>query len=159
MGEMAAGIAHELNQPLSAIANLAFAAEHSLGSDQGDDLRWFRETMKAMCEQSVRAGDIVRRLRSFVNKTTPQRMQMNLNGAVRESLKLVESDINNDGVRVEASLQQTLPTCHADKIQIQQVLVNLIRNAIDAMKHVPRSQRTLTIATSTIGDDTVEVSV
>ncbi len=158
MGEMATGLAHELNQPLTAIANNACVAELALAGD-APDLSTLRKTSIALCEQAVRAGEIVNRLRGFVNKAASQRMESDLNCVVSESLKLVESELRNSAIDVDACFAANLPSVEIDSIQIQQVLVNLIRNSVDAMSALPRIDRHLRISTQQLSSSHVEVRV
>jgi len=159
MGEMATDIAHELNQPLTAIANLAFANEQFLAADEPPDLDSLRDASSQLREQAVRAGDIVRRLRSFVKKVEPQRAVSGINKIVKEAIQLLDCDLRSSGIHRHERLEANLPLILADGIQIQQVLVNLVRNSIDSMAGVPRGRRQLQIHTQRLSNNYVEVSV
>ena len=107
----------------------------------------------------MRSGEIIRRLRGLVGKRTPVRTSVNVSEPVQEVLRLLESDLRQNEVRVEQQTDHSDHVVMIDEIQIQQVLVNLIRNALDAMSQTERDQRTLKITTSRTADDLIKVSV
>lgn len=152
VGEMAAGIAHELNQPLTAMANYAFIAQHTLDNGQSPDTDRLRSILEELSEQALRAGSVVSHLRDFVRKHNPQRTLVCLNDMVRESLALIGSELRLGGVQTQLQLAESLPRVHADAIQIQQVILNLLRNAIEAMTEIEPDTRLLTIETAASGD-------
>ncbi len=158
MGELATGIAHELNQPLAAISSYSFAAR-SIVEQFSSGIPDLEETLGKLEEQAIRAGDIVRRLRDYVAKAESARVRADLNTLVRDVATLVEPDIRMAGTILKLILDDSAPTVMVDKIQIQQVLVNLIRNAIDAMRETPASQREITISTRVLQDGQAEVIV
>ena len=133
MGEMATGIAHELNQPLTAIATYADAALRLVraGIRQPDRLE---EALLGTRDQAVRAGDIIRHLRQFVSKQNPQVKAVDLNELVNRVIGFTESEIKKRGVSLSLQLAPGLPKVMADGIQIEQVLLNLIRNSLDAFQ-------------------------
>jgi PAS domain S-box-containing protein len=160
MGEMATGIAHELNQPLAAISSYSFTARaacEKLPSCPPE----VQQILGKLEDQSIRAGDIVRRLRDFVTKTESARVRADLNTIIREVISFVEPDIREADVALRLNLEANeSPTFIViDKIQIQQVLVNLIKNALDAMKETPTETCELIVSTQILQDDQVEVSV
>jgi PAS domain S-box-containing protein len=155
MGELASGLAHELNQPLAAVHLYAGAAQQ-LGA--GCDSAALQKCLRRIGEQSLRAGEIVRRMRDFVRRDPSRREPADLNQLLRDVLLLLENDLRQCGVALELGLDQTLFPVLVDGIQIQQVLVNLIRNAIDAMNRPEVSVRRLSIRTSATPDG-VRVSV
>jgi len=157
MGEMAASIAHEINQPLSAIANYTNAAFRrvSAGRLDGDKLS---ASLTKIDEQAQRAGEVVRRLRNLVKKRESQRELLNVNDIVRESLRLAEVDARIHDVVVEVSLTESSSCVLADPVQIEQVILNLLRNAIDAMGMVPKEESRLMVRTDA-SENFVEVSV
>lgn len=154
MGEMASVIAHELNQPLSVIANNATLLE----LDQGDDLsEYSRELTAYISSQAVRAGDIVRRMRGFCLNKLPTRTVVNLQEIIGESICLLEPKFRHAFVEVETDFAP-VPQVMVDRIQIQQVLVNLIHNGLDAMKSIDESNRRLKVRLQKI-DEIVQISV
>ncbi|MCG3127773.1 MAG: Adaptive-response sensory-kinase SasA [Phycisphaerae bacterium] len=155
IGEMAAGIAHELNQPLSAIANYAEGCLDRVGDDRRprSDLVDALVHIRNLAQSS---GAIIRRLRSAARKSEPRRSSICLNAAVRETVELVRYELETDGVVLEMQLADHLPVVQGDAVQIQQVLLNLLLNAQSAVRH--REQPRLTIATRS-GKNDVRVSV
>jgi len=150
MGEMASGLAHELNQPLCAIVNFIGACLELMDSNPGGpDLR---QAMNEVAKQAERAGEVIRRLREFVKRSEPQRAALDINEVTREVIGLTRTEIRHHEVNVKLQLGQRLPRVLADPIQVQQVLVNLVRNAIDAMDDTPSDQRHLRIRTGHRGD-------
>jgi two-component system sensor kinase FixL len=157
LGEMAAGIAHELNQPLAAIANYTQACQRllALGSIDTDELG---DVLKRVTAQARRAGDVIHRLRTFVRRHTTERLPHGVNDLVEEILPLVELDTRSHEVELVLALSPDLPRVQCDGVQLQQVLLNLTRNAVEAMGPVERAKR-LIIATRMQDDDELEVSV
>lgn len=154
MGEMASAIAHELNQPLSVIANNATLLEIYQGDDLSDESR---ELTSCISSQAVLAGDIVRRMRRFCLNKTPTRTVVNLQEIIDESIRLLEPKLRHASVQVETHFAPRVQLL-VDRIQIQQVLVNLIHNGLDAMKSIDESNRRLTVSVRE-SDDTVQISV
>jgi C4-dicarboxylate-specific signal transduction histidine kinase len=144
LGEMASMLAHELNQPIAAIANYC----------RGALLRWRQgrldpevvgEVLQKAAEQAERAGTIVRRIRAFARQSAPQQQWVDAVTIAREAIELLRVDAQRRGVTVRTQLPQDGVMISADKILLEQVLVNLIRNAFDAMQSVPPKQRELTL--------------
>jgi PAS domain S-box-containing protein len=156
MGEMASGLAHELNQPLCAIVNYTEACLEMLGEKPAQ--AELRRAMVEVAKQSERAGEVIRRLRGFVRRGEPQRVAVDVNAAVREVLSMTSADLRQQEVKVKLQLGKRLPAVLADAIQIQQVVMNLVRNAIDAMAETERSRRELRIKTRRRGPY-IEVAV
>lgn len=133
LGEMAAGIAHEINQPLTAIANYSQAAKKFLEQEDEE-----AETLRAACEgissQVQRAGDVIANLRSFVRKRQVEKSRLGLRQLVENILVLVRADAAHEGVAVETRFSEDLPDIMGNAVQLQQVLLNLTRNAVDAMR-------------------------
>ena len=154
MGEMAAGIAHELNQPLTAIANYANAAQRLASSTMAadDDVR---VALSAIAQQALRAGEIIRRLRSMVQNRETRTERADVNALVREALALSQSDARLHDTTLVAKLGDSLPSINVDSIQIQQILLNLVRNAIEAMSVTPAASRTVMISTAVENDNMV----
>jgi len=132
MGEMAAALAHELNQPLSAITNYASVVDKLLAAEDPDRDRVAGFNTK-IGEQANRAGEIIRRLREFVRRGETERHLENVNEIVREAVQLAMIGSAGRGVRFAYSLGNALPDVLIDRVQIQQVVVNLVRNAMDAV--------------------------
>jgi two-component system sensor kinase FixL len=147
MGQMASTMAHELNQPLTAVTNYLEAGRQLLATGVGGPER-INEMMEKAIAQAQRAGDVIRRLRGFVVKGETERRIQNLNQLVEEALALALVGARQRGVRASFKLDHTLPPVHVDHMQIQQVVVNLVRNAVEAMEQVER--RELTIGTRAI---------
>jgi len=157
LGEMASALAHELNQPLSAIANYMKGSRRLLESRSDDQSIMIRDAIDKAAEQSVRAGQIIRRLRDFVARGESERRVESIRKLVEEASALALVGAKDSGVRVRFKFDPDLDTVLADKVQIQQVILNLMRNAIEAMEQCER--RELTLSTETGPDRTVVVKV
>jgi two-component system, LuxR family, sensor kinase FixL len=158
LGEMAAGIAHELNQPLAAIANYTQACQRLLAS--GDmSSEELGEVLGRVTAQARRAGDVIHRLRAFVRRHTPDRRHRDANELIHEILPLVEMDCRSHEVDLELQLLPDLPRVQVDGIQLQQVILNLTRNAVEAMTTREPARRRLVIRTSVSGGDEVQLAV
>ncbi len=158
MGEMASSLAHELNQPLAAIANYNRGCVNRL---QANDYRP-EELLAAMQKASVqatRAGKIIRRVRDFVKKSEPNRSPVKIAEIIEEVIGFAETDVRKHGVRIGVSVPPDLPDAYADKIMIEQVVLNLVKNGIEAMHATPRSERELLISARANGKDFIEVNV
>ena len=156
-GQLGAALAHELNQPLTAILNytgiLQELGEHAAGSEGV----MLRDVVKRIGEQTERAGEIIKRLRGFVAKREPERHIQNLNDTIGESIALSLVGTVHDNVRLRSDFATDLPAIPIDKVQIQQVMINLLRNAVEAMQSTARHE--LKISTVRDGEDFVRVSV
>ena len=155
MGQMAAALAHELNQPLTATANYVRAAVRLLALPE-PDLERIREAMNHAVEQTLRSGEIIRRLRSFVTRGEVARQPESIAQLIEEASALALIGAKERGVKVLISMDPNLPAASVDRVQIQQVLLNLIRNALEAM--VSCEVRELAI-TASVREDHVLVSV
>ncbi len=144
--EMAGGLAHELNQPLAAAMNYAGSCLSEL-NEPGPNLREIRSGIEQVINQTERAADIIRRMREFVQKRDPRSDAVDLNQSIREAASLVAFETRRAHAKVNLQLDDEIPTVSGDRILIEQVLVNLIRNALDAVEEVPEAERELTIAT------------
>lgn len=158
MGEMATGISHELNQPLTAIANYAQAGTRLLAQAE-PDLGDVREALQQIAAQALRAGEIIRRLRSLVKNRVTECEQSSINDVIEELGPIVRADARANDVRVVLDLAPDLPNVSVDRIQIQQVLLNLLRNSIDALAAIPAGQREIVVRSSRndVGDIAVVV--
>jgi PAS domain S-box-containing protein len=158
LGELSGSLAHELNQPLTAILSNAQAAQRFLAHDHAD-LNEVRDILADIVAEDKRAGEVIRRLRLLLKKGEVQHQPFDLNEVVREVLKLVRSDLVNQGVAAHAELAPALPAVNADRVQLQQVLLNLVMNACDAMAGGPAGDRKLIIRTGLAGGEGIRVSV
>jgi two-component system, LuxR family, sensor kinase FixL len=157
MGEMASALAHELNQPLSAIANYMKGSRRLLESPSDQTTGMIRDAMEKAADQALRAGEIIRRLRDFVARGESERRVEDVKKLVEEASALALVGAKDKGVRIRFAFAPRLDYVLADKVQIQQVLLNLIRNAIEAMENEP--VRELIIATSPAQDRMAEIRV
>ena len=137
MGTLATALAHELNQPLTAIANYVETARDLLHSPNDDVLEVVREALDECAGQSVRAGQIVRRLRDYISRGEIARMPESLNQLVSEANVLAMIGAGAHGIEIEVRLDPAFDKVLVDRIQIQQVILNLVRNAIEAMDDAP----------------------
>jgi C4-dicarboxylate-specific signal transduction histidine kinase len=158
MGEMTASFAHELNQPLTAIANNASAARRFLERGNLDPVL-LPELLQQMVADSQRAGEVIRGIRSLVRKETSEQTLIDLNSVITDTVRLVSSDILNRESVVTTDLDPHLPQVQAALVQVQQVLLNLIMNALDAVEQLPPSERRVIISTRSDKGDLAEVSV
>ena len=157
MGEMAQALAHELNQPLSAIANYMKGSRRLLEGKPDAESTAVRDAMDKAAEQSVRAGQIIRRLRDFVARGESERRVESLSKLVEEASALALVGAKEHGVHVRFQLDQSADLILADKVQIQQVMLNLMRNAIEAMEQSER--RELVISSGRGADGMVTIKV
>ena len=158
MGEMAAGIAHEINQPLTAISAYAQGSVRLLENGQAD-VQTLREPLEKIATQAVRAGEVIRRLRSFINKSASELELINANELVSEVVQLAEVDAHRHGIPVYLHLAEQVPAVRVDTVQIQQVILNLIRNALEAMDETPRERARVDVYTQRESDGKVSVRV
>lgn len=156
LGEMASALAHELNQPLSAISNYVTGSRQLLARE-GTDPERVRDALERASEQALRAGQIIRRLREFVARGETERQIEPLAKLIEEASALALVGAREHGVRVSFDIDPAADLVLADKVQIQQVLLNLIRNAVDAMEDAPR--RELRICAKPVAGSMMEVAV
>jgi len=149
MGQMAAALAHELNQPLTATANYVRAALRLLASPE-PNLDRVRQAMNHAVEQTLRSGEIIRRLRAFVSRGEVARQSESIAKLIEEASALALVGAKERGVKVLISMDPDLPDASVDRVQIQQVLLNLIRNAVESMEG--REARELTVAAARHAD-------
>ena len=133
LGEMTASIAHEINQPLGALVNNANAC---LGWLSTENLEEVRNSVELMLDDAQRASEIITRIRSLVKKAPPQKDWLDINQTIREVIGLARNEIQRNGVALETQLSDDMPLIFADRIQLQQVMLNLMMNAIEAMTQV-----------------------
>lgn len=157
MGTMASSLAHELNQPLTAIANYVEGARDLLDNPTPDILETVREVLDDAARESVRAGQIVRGLRDFIGRGTAERRAENLPRLINQANALALIGAREMGIDVDLALDPQAETVFVAGVQVQQVLVNLIRNAAEAMESSDR--RRLSIRTQRLSKEFVQVSV
>ncbi|MBA4790743.1 MAG: PAS domain S-box protein [Rhizobiales bacterium] len=157
MGEMASTLAHELNQPLAAVSNYLKGCRRLLDQEDLEALPKVKEALDKASEQAVRAGQIIRRLRNFVSRGETDRRVERVSQLIDEASALALVGGREAGIVSRLDLHPDVSTVLADRVQIQQVLVNLIRNAVDAMQTCPRRQITLSARPSE--DNMVEIGV
>ncbi len=157
MGEMASTLAHELNQPLSAISNYLKGSRRLLSDAPDEKTTMLREAMDKAADQAMRAGQIIRRLRDFVARGESERRVESIAKLVEEASALALVGVKDRGIRVSFKFDPSVDLVLADRVQVQQVLLNLIRNAMDAMEESDR--RDLMIAIVPADESLVKVSV
>ncbi|WP_375308535.1 PAS domain S-box protein [Bradyrhizobium sp. A11] len=158
LGELTASIAHEINQPLAAvIAN----ADACLGWLQRSppDLKAARRSVEWIIEDGTRASDVIRRVRALAKRTEVEMAPLDVNGVVREAVALVQREMASHAVSIRMELSSALPKIVGDRIQLQQVLINLIMNGIEAMEGVNDRPRELAIRSAASGDGAMLLSV
>jgi signal transduction histidine kinase len=158
LGELAASLAHELNQPLTAILSNAQAAQRLLAVDAAN-LEEVREILKDIVTDDKRAGDIIHRLSGLIKKGELEFGPLDLNEIVGEVTWLVRSDAILRNVSLSLEFADDLPKVRGDRVQLQQVVLNLVLNALDAMREAPAGDRTLVIRTAMDGADAVTVAI
>ena len=157
LGEMVSGIAHEVNQPLTAIANYASAVRRLLLNGQAEP-KELATILEKISHQAERAGQVIRGLRSMTRKQDAERTRLDCNALILEVTRLVEFELRDSGVRLQLELAPRLPPVLGDGVQIQQVVLNLIRNAIEAMGAKARGEA-VTVASVAPSEAVVEIRV
>jgi C4-dicarboxylate-specific signal transduction histidine kinase len=158
LGELAASLAHELNQPLAAILSNAQAARRLLDATPAE-LGEVREALGDIVADDKRAGEVIRRMRTLLKKGQPQHELHSLNDLVREVARLVANDMLLRGADLHLELAPSLPAVRGDGIQLQQVVLNLLINALEATASVPAGQRHIWARTHSTRQEQVELSV
>jgi signal transduction histidine kinase len=157
MGEMASMLAHEINQPLAAIANYCNGCAARMQA--GAEARELLPAMQKAAAQAERAGKIIRRIREFVKKSEPQRSAVSVAAILDDALAFVDIDAGRRGIRLVVDVAPDLPAVYADSIMIEQVVLNLVRNGFDAMRDAAGDERVLTVRVSAWGERQVEIAV
>jgi PAS domain S-box-containing protein len=158
MGEMASGLAHELNQPLAAIVNFTRGCERRLRASGAADPDML-DALEQVSSQALRAGEIIRSIRQFVRKEDSNLAWVDVNDLVRTVAQLADPEGRQQGVRIQLALTPSLPKVCVNGIQIEQVILNLMRNGFDAMEDESLSEKTLSIHTAAPGEARVEVAI
>lgn len=157
MSELAADLAHELNQPLSATSNFLAAARILM--DRGETGERVTDLLRLGSEQTQRAGEIIRRMRSFMARGEVDIRAESLERTVRDAAELVMVGTGQLQIRVSYAFDPIIRHVFADRIQVQQVLVNLMRNSMEALRAAPLAERMITITTRKMDEETAEISV
>ena len=157
MGEMASTLAHELNQPLSAISNYLKGSRNLLEGRSDENSTTIRNALDRAADQAMRAGQIIRRLRDFVSRGETERRAESISKLVEEASALALVGVKDRGIHVQFKFDPSVDLVLADRVQIQQVLLNLIRNAMDAME--TSHERDLRIAITPIDKGYIRISV
>mgnify|MGYP003879805547 CR=1 FL=1 len=155
MGEMATGIAHEINQPLATILNYARGANRQVESGRLSEIRQLLPVLDNVVRQAQRAADIVKRLRALVKKSPYQRRIVAINGVCADVVEFLKHDLLQKGIAVKLLLSDLDPVIEADPIQMEQVLINLLRNAMDAYATLTRDDKTIDLETLVDGQSLV----
>ncbi len=158
MGEMASGIAHELNQPLSAIANFADGCVRRIRGGKAS-YKGLIAVLEQICQQADRAGQIIRHMRNFARKRDAKRSCVDINTVVREVLGFLEPEARQNRIALKLMLANELPSVSGDSIELEQVMVNLVRNAIEAITDRQQGIREIMISTIAASPKEVEVIV
>ncbi len=158
LGNLAASISHEVNQPLAAVVTNADACSMWLASDP-PNLDEVRAAVDSIAREGTRASDVVRRIRAMFSKAAPERARVQINDLIREVAGLLQAEIAKNGVVLELQLEEGLPETMADRVQLQQVMVNLVQNGIEAMSAVAGWPRRLVIRTETTARGEILVAV
>jgi two-component system sensor histidine kinase TtrS len=158
LNALCSGIAHEINQPLTAIASYTQECVRRMRGNDGDRGALLG-ALEQVATQAQRAGDIIQQVRGFIAKRAPLRIPTDINGLAQQSLALMEQEIRQGGVSVSLDLAPDLPAVPVDGIQIQQVILNLLRNATQAMARVEAVERSLTVRTAACAGDEIAIAV
>jgi C4-dicarboxylate-specific signal transduction histidine kinase len=158
IGKLTASIVHEVMQPIATTVTNAQIALRFLDA-QTVDLDEVRQTQKDIVKSGKRAGEVIGRIRDLFKKAPPRRDQWEINGAIREVIELTRGEAIKNGVTVKTELPEHLPHVHGDRVQLQQVILNLIINAIQAMSGLSQGIRELHIGTDEAGEEGVRVAV
>jgi C4-dicarboxylate-specific signal transduction histidine kinase len=158
MGQLAASIAHEVNQPIAAAVTNAQAGLRWLGT-QPPDLEEVRQALGRVVKEGNRASDVVGRIRTLIKKAPPRKDDLDINEAILDVIALTRDEVVKNGVLVRTQLAEGLPLIQGDRVQLQQVIINLIINAVEAMSGVSEGSRELLIGTGKDASGGVLVAV
>jgi len=158
MGEMAAGVAHEVQQPLAVIANYANGCARRIQQGLADPDR-LMATMQDIVREAMRTSEIVRRIRTFVQIHRLEWQHFPIDTCINDALHLVAFECHRKTVRIVLNCRVPSPVVFVDRVQITQVMVNLLLNGIDAMAEMPVERRVLTLATRVVANDAVELEI
>jgi PAS domain S-box-containing protein len=158
MGQLSASIAHEINQPIAAVMANASAGLRWLGA-RSPELEQVRQALARIVRDGNRAGEVIARVRALVKKAPPRRDSSDINEAIREVISLTQAEMQRNRVGLQTGLADGLPLVPGDRVQLQQVIVNLIVNAVEAMSGAGNGPRELTIASGAVDSNDVFVEV
>jgi PAS domain S-box-containing protein len=158
LGQLTASIAHEISQPIAAAVTNAQAGLDWLGA-QPSNLEQVQQTLNYIISDGMRASDVIDRIRGLIKKAPPKRESLHINKTVLEVTALTRGEVLKSRVKVRTQLEEGLPPVEADRVQLQQVLLNLIINAIEAMRGVAEGSRELMITTARNGSGSIMVSL
>jgi PAS domain S-box-containing protein len=158
MGAMAGSLAHELNQPLTAILSNAQAGSRFL-ADRTPNIAEVREVLQDIAQDTKRAGEVIRQMRTLVKKDEPKFETLDLNRLIQDVVRLLHSDTVIRKVRIALDLDSGLRSVRGDTVQLQQVMLNLMLNAFDAMNQVPESERKITVGTRQLDAGLIQIEV
>jgi PAS domain S-box-containing protein len=159
MGEMASGIAHEVNQPLAAISSYTQVSLNLIKA-ANPDLVTLAEVLHKTQQQALRAGRIIHRMREFVKSHSKHNSTANINTLIHDAASLCAAELKHHGIELAFQLDNTLPPIYVDHIHIEQVIINLIRNSIDALQNLPANQqRRLSIESRLTPKNSVQVRI
>jgi signal transduction histidine kinase len=147
MGQLTASIAHEVNQPIAATVTNAYAALRWLGS-HAPDLEEVRQALDTIIKDGNRAGDVIGRIRALIKKVPPRHDRLDINEAILEVIEVTRSELLRNGVSLQTELAKGLPLIRGDRIQLQQIVLNLIMNSVEAMSEASKGSRDLLISTA-----------
>jgi C4-dicarboxylate-specific signal transduction histidine kinase len=147
MGQLTASIAHEVNQPIAAAVTHAHAALRWLDGHT-PNLEEVRRALDAIVKDGIRAGDVIGRIRALINKVPPRHDRLDINEAILEVIEVARSELLRNGVSLQTELAQGLPVIQGDRIQLQQIVLNMIMNAVEAMSEASNGPRDLLISTA-----------
>ena len=158
IGELTSGIAHEVNQPLTAMVNFAEACLRMLRSGNADTHK-LEDALGQIAVQGQRAGHIIRHMRRLARKGESERVTVDVSHLVQDVLGLVSNELRASGIALHLVLDESLPAVKCDRIQVEQVVLNLVRNAMDVLEEGPAEGRELTIRTRADGHENIEILV
>ncbi len=159
MGEMASGIAHEVNQPLSAISSYTQVSLNLINAEDPDLVK-LTEILYKTQQQALRAGRIIHRMREFVKSHSKHRSTADINSLIHEAVSLCIAELKQNCIKLTFELENNLPPINVDHVQIEQVIINLIRNSVDALKTLPaKHQHQITIHSRLTLNDSIQVRV
>lgn len=158
MEEMASGMAHEISQPLAAIVNYTRGCARHL-ENENQDIDQLKSVMQKAVSQAERAGEIVHRLKNFFCKGQLVKTPCKINNVIRETIGLIKNELTTSKTKVEFDFDKNTPFIFIDKVQIQQVLLNLVQNAIEAMHQVSKNEKRIHIQTRKVNNDVIEITL
>ena len=158
MEEMASGMAHEISQPLAAVVNYTQGCVRYLQKESHDPAQ-LAEIMNKAVAQAERAGEVIHRLKNFFCKGQLLKTPCKINSLIRETVTLIRNDLNNSKTKIEFDLDKQIQLISADRIQLQQVILNLIQNGIEAMNQTQHGQRKIQIQSKTLNENSIEITL